>query len=101
MIKRMVLEYTDMPTVQCIKVSGLKINSTEKELKLGQMEPSTRASIEMAKKMGKEHSILLTGVLLQANFLQMKLLVMVSTYGLMANPTRVSGFKTKCMVTVI
>jgi len=55
MIKLMVLEYTDMLTVQCMRVSGLKINSTEKELKLGQMEPSTRASIEMAKKMGKEH----------------------------------------------
>lgn len=55
MIKLMVLEYTDMLTVQCMRVSGLKINSTEKELKLGQMEPSTRASIEMAKKMEKEH----------------------------------------------
>lgn len=51
MIKHMVMGHTSMQMEQLMLVSGLKISSTEKELKNGQMEPNTKDTIKMGKSM--------------------------------------------------
>ena len=51
MIKHTAMEPINMQTVLLMLVNGTKINNMAKELKNGQMGPSTKATIKMERNM--------------------------------------------------
>jgi len=92
-IKQMVQVFTSTLTARCTKVSGKMIFNTAKALRPGQIKADMKASMLLAENMESEAISGTTEASTQVTGVKTRLVVLVSTLGLMVGDTKVSGWK--------
>ena len=96
-IRHMAKALTHMPTEHTTMGIGLMISSMDMVWRVGLTVPSTRVSIEMAKKMASGNLPLQMEVSMKVSLEQMKYVGKESISGQMASSMKAPGRTTRCM----